>query len=258
METRAEAVERLNEAMASLYGSGDYFVTIPAAPSPDPDGDEYWGTVVDPDGNVRDRLAERDLVLADLAEELAFVASLEPGALLDAGCGPGYFLDAVGARWERHGLEVSARAVENARRFGDVRLAPLEECPFPDATFDLVFCHHVIEHVTDPIAAIRQIHRVCRPGGRLVIGTPDFDSAMARRFGSRYRLLHDPTHVSLFSNDSMHRFLRDHGFAVDAVAYPFFATRHATPAALLAALDAEATVSPPFPGNFMTFYCTRT
>lgn len=256
MKTRVEAVGRLNESMASLYGSGDYFVRIPAAPPSDSDG-EYWGTTVDPDGNVRNRLGERDLILADLGKELAFVRTLEPGTVLDAGCGPGYLLDAVGDEWERFGLEVSARAVEHARRFGDVRLASLEECPFPDAAFDLVVCHHVIEHVADPIAAIRQIHRVCRPGGRLVIATPDFDSAMARRFGPRYRLLHDGTHISLFSNDSMHRFLRDHGFAIDGVDYPFFATRHGTAEALLAALDVDAAVSPPFPGNFMTFYCTR-
>ena len=80
--------------------------------------------------------------------------------------------------------------------------------------------------------------------------------AEANRFGADYRLLRDPTHISLFSNDSMHRFLRAHGFHIDAVDYPFFETRHFTADNLVQMLDRDD-VSPPFYGSFMTFYCTR-
>ena len=68
-------------------------------------------------------------------------------------------------------------------------------------------------------------------------------------------MLHDPTHISLFSNDSMHRCLRDVGFRIDRVDYPYFETHWFNRSDLLRMLDAEG-VSPPFYGNFMTFYCT--
>jgi len=245
----------LSGLMRSLYETGAYYASI--VPRCEPGFEEaYWHEIVDPDGNVRDRLGERDQSLADLGTELAYVASLTPGVVLDAGCGVGWFLSALDPRWERHGLELSECAAAHAARFGDVRRGRLEECPFPDAAFDLVFCHHVIEHVPEPTRAVAQLHRVLKPGGKLVLGTPDFDSGAARRYGDRYRLLHDPTHVSLFSNDSMHRFLRDHGFHVDSVDYPFFATRHFTTDTVLRVFDTTG-VSPAFYGNFMTFYCTK-
>ena len=91
----------------------------------------------------------------------------------------------------------------------------------------------------------------------LILGTPDFDSGAARRWGARYRLVHDPTHISLFTNDSMHRFLRDHGFDIEYVDYPYFETRYFTSENLARQLDATSEVSPPFYGSFMTFYSRK-
>ena len=58
--------------------------------------------------------------------------------------------------------------------------------------------------------------------GVFIIATPDFDSAAARRYGDRSTLLQDAIHISLFSSDSMHRCLRDHGFKIQQVEYPYF------------------------------------
>jgi SAM-dependent methyltransferase len=255
MTERADMVARLPELMRSLYATGEYFVSIPRGPEAEFE-EGYWHEIVDPDGVSRDRLGERERYLADIQGELDYVGSLDPGAILDAGCGLGWFLSALDDRWDRFGLEVSEFAAERAGSVGDVRAARLEECPFPTAAFDVVFCHHVIEHVDDPFRAVAQLRRVLKPGGKLIIGTPDFDSGAARRYGPGYRLLHDPTHISLFSNESMHRFLRGHGFRIERVEYPFFETRHFNEEALLRLLD-DSGVSPPFYGNFMTFYCER-
>ncbi|MDL1894810.1 SIS domain-containing protein [Anaerolineae bacterium CFX7] len=233
----------------------DYFVTRKLAQSPDYE-EAYWGTIVDPDGNVRDRLQEREKHLEDIKQELTFLNNLPPGRILDMGCGLGFLLSGLSAEWEKYGVEVSRFAAAWAQQWAKVFVGELEQADYPDEFFDVVVMHHVIEHLHDPIGAILTVHRILKCGGALLLGTPDFDSGCARRFGDRYRLLHDPTHVSLFTNDSMHRFLRDHGFVIDRVEYPFFETRYFTPENLLRLFDTSQ-VSPPFYGNFMTFYCHK-
>lgn len=231
----------------------DYFVR--RQPTKPIDYEEsYWGTIVDPDGNVRDRLQEQ--YLDDLKQELTFLNNLEPGRILDVGCGLGYLLSALRNEWEKYGVEVSRFAAQHAQVWGNIFVGELHEAHFPDEYFDVVIMHHVIEHMEDPISVILEVRRILKPGGILLLGTPDFDSGCARRFGSNYRLLQDDTHVSLFTNDSMHRFLRDHGFIIDRVEYPFFDTRHFTPENLMRLFDISQ-ISPPFYGNFMTFYCHK-
>ncbi len=217
---------------------------------------EYWGVVVDPDGNVRDRRLECVRYLEDIQEEMDFINALPPGRLLDVGCGLGFLLSGLKAGWDRHGVEVSAFAAEHARAHGHIHLGPIEEAGYADEHFDVVVIHHVIEHLEDPIGMLKELRRVLKPDGWLILGTPDFDSGAARRFGEKYRLLHDVTHISLFSNDSMHRFVRDHGFRIEHVGYPYFETRHFNRESLLSLFDTDQ-ISPPFYGNFMTFYCRK-
>ena len=90
----------------------------------------------------------------------------------------------------------------------------------------------------------------------MIIGTPDFDCGAARRYGNDFRLLHDKTHVSLFSNDSMHRFLRDMGFKVQKVEYPFFDTTFFNEVNLMRLLENKS-ISPPFYGSVMTFFAVK-
>ena len=90
--------------------------------------------------------------------------------------------------------------------------------------------------------------------GKFKIGTPDFDSGAARRYGYKFRLLNDPTHISLFSSDSMHRCLCDCGFTIEKIESPFFETEWFTEENLLKLLDGS-TISPPFYGSAMTFFC---
>lgn len=245
----------LAAAMRSLYETGDYFV--PLEPEAEPDFEEpYWHQVVDPDGKRRNRLQERDRFLADVEAELAYIDALPPGRMLDVGCGLGWLLSAVNDAWQKHGLEVSAFAAARAGQHGEIFVGSLLESPYRADEFDLVVMHHVIEHMADPVANIEVARRILKPGGHLILGTPDFDSGCARRFGANYRLLNDRTHISLFSNDSMHRFLRDHGFKILRVDYPFFETGHFTQENLRRLFDRDQ-VSPPFYGNFMTFYCRK-
>jgi len=216
----------------------------------------YWGSICDPDGKRRNRLEEDKQFLEDIAEELAYVDKLSSGKVLDVGCGPGWFLAALDSNWEKHGCELSKLAAEAAADKGTIFCGDILDAPYQNEMFDLIFCHHVIEHLPKPEQALERLRTFLKPGGKLILGTPDFDSACARRFGTNYRLLHDKTHISLFSADSMRRFLRDFGFQIEHVAFPFFETRHFTKENLLRLFDTD-NISPPFYGNFMTFYAQK-
>lgn len=98
---------------------------------------------------------------------------------LDAGCGAGYgaaMLAAAGAAAVT-GLDASAEAIEEAERtYGDVAGfvgGDLLALPFDPDSFDLVTCFEAIEHVRDPERALAEMARVLRPGGVLLISSPN-------------------------------------------------------------------------------------
>jgi len=117
--------------------------------------------------------------------ELAFLLPhLSPGmAIIDCGCGPGSItvgLAEIVAPGQVIGLDIEPRQLEAAQRLATERATPnvrfepgsVYELPFPDATFDVAVAHFVLEHVSDPLRALREIRRVLRPGGLAAIKDP--------------------------------------------------------------------------------------
>lgn len=103
--------------------------------------------------------------------------------VLDCGCGPGSItLDLAGivAPGTVTGIDIeprqleAARALAREREVGNVRFdqASVYELPFPDASFDVAVAHFVIEHVSEPARALREIRRVLKPGGIAAIKDP--------------------------------------------------------------------------------------
>ena len=86
-----------------------------------------------------------------------------------------------------------------------------------------------------------------------VLGTPDFDCAMARLFGCKFRLLHDPSHISLFSTDSLARLCRDIGLKIERIEYPYFDTPYFCDVTDIKSRLEESSFSPPYYGNIVTF-----
>ncbi len=106
--------------------------------------------------------------------------------LLDVGCGPGSITlglaDHVG---EVVGVDVDDAFLADARtRAGDrtdVRFERADVCdrlPFDDDAFDVAFLHAVLQHVESPTAALSEVRRVVRPGGRVGIGDPDVETVL--------------------------------------------------------------------------------
>jgi SAM-dependent methyltransferase len=98
------------------------------------------------------------------------------GRVLDAGCGSGRTLEELGPYGEVHGIELDPGAAEvaRARGRGEVQIGRLEELPWEDASFDLITCLDVIEHTPDDRVTLRELRRVTRPGGFLLVTVPAY------------------------------------------------------------------------------------
>lgn len=111
---------------------------------------------------------------------------LKPGMdYLDCGCGPGRLIELVRESFpgvRATGLEMDAILVEAARaKFkgvgGDVRIeqGTAEEPGLPEGSFDFITMRLVLEHVPDPVRALRSLHRLLKPNGRIFVISNDFE-----------------------------------------------------------------------------------
>ncbi|UDY37860.1 methyltransferase domain-containing protein [Dermatobacter hominis] len=104
--------------------------------------------------------------------------------LLDVGCGPGTITaDLAGRVASAVGVDSSADVVAEAERSvadrpevdrPSFRVADVYELPFDDGEFDVVHAHQVLQHLTDPVAALREMARVARPGGLVAARDSDY------------------------------------------------------------------------------------
>lgn len=138
-------------------------------------------------------------------------------ALLDLGCWVGFLLAEARERgWGRvTGVEPSEFGSRYARERLqlDVVRAGLFEAELPANGFDAVTLGDVIEHLTDPGAALDRIRPLLTDEGVLWMALPDAGSAVARAMGKRWWSV-IPTHVQYFTRASIATLLRRHGFDV--------------------------------------------
>jgi 2-polyprenyl-3-methyl-5-hydroxy-6-metoxy-1,4-benzoquinol methylase len=136
---------------------------------------------------------------------------------LDIGCATGLLLEHMRDEkgWDVQGVEVCGEAVEYGRKQRRLSIfhGTVEDAHFPGGSFDLVHASHVIEHVTDPKAFLRELRRLLRPGGYLVVSTPNIDGFQSRLFKERWRSA-IPDHMVLFSKRTLQAILSAAGFTV--------------------------------------------
>lgn len=114
--------------------------------------------------------------------------SLEPGLdVLDVGCGPGNITIDLASRvspGRTVGIDAAAPIIDEARAAArgqgvvgvEFEVADVYDLPFADATFDVVHAHQVLQHLSDPDAALRQMRRVCRAGGVVAARDGDYEA----------------------------------------------------------------------------------
>jgi SAM-dependent methyltransferase len=143
-------------------------------------------------------------------------AGASRGKLLELGCAYGFFLAEAAPHFEVQGIEVSEMAARFCRSRGlDVEQGILtDEYVDRRAPFDAVVMLDVVEHLAEPDVVMNLLHRAMEPGGRLMISTGDWESALSRIMGKNWRLMTPPQHTFFFSPRTMSAMLARVGFKV--------------------------------------------
>ena len=151
----------------------------------------------------------------------------KPGKVLDIGCGRGLLLHKLRQRgWTPMGTELSEEAASYARdRLGlPVTTQMVEDVKFPDEEFDLVILWHVLEHVQSPRAMLKEVSRILKPGGTLLVAVPNFGSLEAQWSKAGWFHLDVPRHLTHFTRATLAHALNVAGLTVSST--NFFSTEY--------------------------------
>jgi SAM-dependent methyltransferase len=131
-----------------------------------------------------------------------------PGRMLDVGCGSGSLLERFAERgWETYGVDPSGAAVAAAARRGArAHQGTLRDQPWERGSFQLVTFEHSLEHIGDPIDALRRARELLAPGGLLLVAVPNWACWQRRLlFRNRWFPLDVPRHQQHFSPRALRR-----------------------------------------------------
>jgi len=148
-----------------------------------------------------------------LKNKTRLIGNLQPqkGTLLDIGAGTGDFLAAAKANsWEVTGVEPSDKARDIAASKGISLFENTQD--FANESFDVITMWHVLEHVPDPEIQIKELKRLLKPKGTLIVAVPNFNSYDAKHYGAFWAAYDVPRHLwhysitairSLFAKENM-------------------------------------------------------
>lgn len=157
---------------------------------------------------------EHRLALLNAQWRFDLVRKIRPaGKLLEIGCARGDFLSVARSSFEAYGVEPNPELAESARRFAPVHVGIIERAPW--SGFDVIASFHVIEHVDSPKRFVQAAAERLKPGGLLVIETPNIGSLPYKVFKSRWRQF-IPEHYFFFDRQSMATLLSANGLNMDS------------------------------------------
>ena len=125
--------------------------------------------------------------------------------MLDIGCGFGESLGYHQARGcEVWGVEADSNIARVADKFGfNVKVGLFDAKDYKQDFFDYITMDQVVEHLTDPILTLREVSTILKPGGHVVLSTPNANGWGAKLFRRRWINWHTPYHLQFFSLESM-------------------------------------------------------
>ena len=136
-----------------------------------------------------------------------------PGGVkvLEIGCARGKYIKSL-RDWGGYqviGVEIDKKSSEYAQKEHnlEVRCGELLSQNFPANNFDIVIMNHVLEHLYNPLETLKEVHRILRPRGLLLVRTPDSDVIERKLFGKYWSPYEAPRHIILFSKSILRKIL---------------------------------------------------
>jgi 2-polyprenyl-3-methyl-5-hydroxy-6-metoxy-1,4-benzoquinol methylase len=150
------------------------------------------------------------------------------GKLLEIGCSVGFFLEeAKKYNFITTGLELNKNAAESCLYRGlNIKNCSLTEAKFEDGLFDVVVMSHVLEHIADIKDFLKEVHRVIKPGGYIVLSQPNYQALVPGILKQDWYGWVPADHFWHFTPKSITYVLRQNGFELESVQinsmyYPF-------------------------------------
>jgi len=166
---------------------------------------------------------ERPLLVEYFRHKLTFIRQFIPkGKLLEIGCGHGFFLEAAKqSPFRATGIDISSYAVSYAKKEVkvDARIMDLYKATFRPHSFDAVVAFQLIEHVQDPVVFLKAAKKMVKPGGLLLLATPNEGGYLRKLLGSHWLSFRHREHLYFFSPTTMKLVLEAAGFS-DIRFYP--------------------------------------
>jgi 2-polyprenyl-3-methyl-5-hydroxy-6-metoxy-1,4-benzoquinol methylase len=215
-------VLRIDDAF-SLVRCGDCGLVATFPPVPAAEIGRYYPASYYGDNNRRfSALLEGLIPFFRNRRAVAIERFVPRGRILDVGCGRGILPALMRERgWDAHGLEFSETSARHAREGLQlpVFVGDFLESSYSDSSFDTIVLWHVLEHLPDPVSAIRKARQILKPGGLLVVAVPNFESLQARFSGRKWFHLDVPRHYHHFDLTLLLRLLTSNGFSIRDVSH---------------------------------------
>jgi len=189
------------ESISAFYESEDYqpFLSTQS-------GLTFWDRIY---------LTVRSFTLAGKRRKISKLKS--SGSILDMGCGTGEFLHEMQQHgWRVEGLEMEKKAAEFARTEYNlsVRTQELQDCDFPDKSFDVITLWHVLEHLYEPKESLKKMRNLLKDDGFILIAVPNISSFDARFYKKNWIALDAPRHLFHFTPETMRAFCKTAGLVI--------------------------------------------
>ena len=158
-------------------------------------------------------------LLRDEVSKVVKFSDRSSGRVLDVGCGTGDRLDVFRSKgFETYGVETSDSAGYAKEHLNlNVLKGDLASANFPDEFFDLVTLYNVLEHTHSPARVIKEIHRILKKEGLIIIQVPNSNSIQRKIFKKRWAAFDVPRDLYYFGTESLRSLLGKVGFIVTKI-----------------------------------------
>jgi len=156
--------------------------------------------------------------------------------ILDWGCGDGSFIRLL-RNFGFHSFGIDAYMKDH--HDPQISATTIEKTDFRDEYFDIITCFHVLEHLAEPLTAVRHAWKLLKTGGLLIVEVPNLDSVGFQVFRRRWQPLEIPTHLNHFTSATLQKVLVTAG-KIELVKTEYFSHRISPSALVLSAYSSLA------------------